>query len=429
MKNFSFYSLGCKLNFSEASSIAGDMKKAGYIQVDSTESPNICFINTCTVTQSADRKSKQAIKRIIKKYPEAFVVVTGCLAQISVEELAKIDGVDLILGNNEKFDILKYLDKVIKNKAPEIFNENIMGQDEFNPSFSLSDRTRSFFKVQDGCDYKCSYCIIPHARGKSRNISIKNTLSIAKNITKSDVKEIVLSGVNVGDFGKSTNERFVDLIKALDELSGIERFRISSIEPDLLTDEIVDFIAKSKSFVPHFHIPLQSGSGRILKLMKRRYGVSTFTNRINIIHSIMPLACIGVDIITGFPGETDEDFQETYEYLKLIDISYIHVFPYSERNNTYSVKMHPKINSEKIKKRKKILQYLSEEKKKKFYKKNIGQTANVLFESGELSGGLTGFTTNYIKVEIPYDKGKLNTIMSVKLKGIIENGNMSCEFL
>ena len=425
MKKFAFHTLGCKLNFSESSSIARNMREAGFVQADPGEEANVCFINTCTVTVAADRKSRQAIKKIVNRNPNAFIVVTGCYVQLSPEDVYKIPGVDLILGNVEKFNILKYISELEQKSKPDIHISDILNSENFIPGYSLSSRTRSFFKVQDGCDYNCSYCTIPNARGRSRNNSIRETLKIAREIASTDVKEIVLSGVNVGDFGKSTNESFFDLIMELDKIPGIERFRISSIEPDLLSDNIISFVSNSNCFMPHFHIPLQSGSDRILKLMKRRYNLKQFSDRLEKIHTAIPDVCVGVDIITGFPGETEEDFRETYKFLENKDISYFHIFSFSDRNNTEAYDIYPKTKPKVISGRRLILHKLGIEKRNNFYTDNVGQIKNVLFESKESMGKLSGLTPNYIKTEIPWNKGFVNTILSVSLDGINEDGNMT----
>ncbi len=401
------------------------MKEVGYIQAQEGEEADVCFVNTCTVTGSADKKSRQAIRKISNNNPNAFIIATGCYAQLNPEEVNNLQGVDLILGNTEKFDILKYISESPGKSKPGIYVSELIDSGNFKPSYSLNSRTRSFLKVQDGCDYNCSYCTIPGARGPSRNNSIGETIKIAREIASTNVKEIVLSGVNVGDFGRSTNESFYDLINELDKIEGIERYRISSIEPDLLLDNIINFVSKSNSFMPHFHIPLQSGSGRMLKLMKRRYNLKLFSEKLDKLHSAIPGVCVGVDIITGFPGETEEDFENTYKFLEKKNISYFHIFSYSDRDNTEAFYIHPKTESKTISQRSKILQELGKVKRMNYYSNNLGQTKIVLFENKEIKGKLSGLTENYIKTEIPWDKGLVNTLLSVKLEGINENGNMT----
>jgi len=409
--------------------MARNLENSGFRQAGPEDKADLCFINTCTVTSSADKKSRQAIKKIKNRHPDAFIIVTGCYVQLNKDNVVEIPGVDLILGNNEKFNIQEYLPKLQKKSNPEVYVSDIDKSNSFSPSFSLSRRTRSFLKIQDGCDYNCSYCTIPHARGPSRNNSINKTISVVKEIANTEVKEIVLSGVNVGDFGKSTNENFLDLISELDKINGIDRYRISSIEPDLLSDSIIDFVSNSNRFMPHFHIPLQSGTEKILKLMRRRYNLDLFSDRIEKIHSTITNACVGIDIITGFPGESDEDFMTTYNFLKEMNISYFHVFSYSDRENTSSNKIYPKTESKIISERSKILQDLGIKKKHNYYCSNIGLTQKVLFENQEKNGKLSGHSTNYIKTEIPWNKGYVNTILSVKYEGINENGNMTGEVL
>lgn len=424
LKRFVFKTLGCKLNYSESSSIIRDLKKSGFIEAEKGEMVDLCIINTCSVTNSADRKSRQAINKIINNFPQAFIIVIGCYVQLQADKILNIPGVDLILGNAEKQDILKYISDKKEKREIGKFLTDVKEHIKFESSYSTSGRTRSFFKIQDGCDYNCSYCTIPHARGRSRSDTISRTIETVKIIAGTDIQEVVLSGVNVGDFGKPANETLFDLIVELDKILAIHRFRISSIEPDLLSDKIIDFVASSRSFVPHFHIPLQSGSDRILKLMKRRYNLKVFSDRIDRILSIIPNACIGADIITGFPGESENDFNDTYKYLKDKEISYLHIFSYSERNNTEALNISPKIKPDIISERSRKLQSLGREKKNIFYKKNLDSVMKVLFESEDSDGNLTGLTANYIKVEIPFDKGKVNRILSVKLDRINDNGNI-----
>lgn len=430
-KKVAFYTLGCKLNFSETSTIARLFEDAGFAKVDFEDTPDVYVINTCSVTENADKKCKQLVKRATKINPDAFVVIVGCYAQLKPEEIAKITGVDMVLGANEKFNILEHLEKKEgKLLQPEVTYDNIKNTKEFVPSFSLGDRTRSFLKVQDGCDYFCTFCTIPLARGKSRNASIQETLFEAEKIAATDVKEVVLTGVNIGDFGQGSGSNFYQLIKAMDKIQGIDRFRISSIEPNLLSNEIIDFCLKESSgFVPHFHIPLQSGSNRLLKLMRRKYERELYAERVEHIKSIRPDACIGVDVIVGFPGETDEDFMETVDFLKDLDVSYLHVFTYSERANTGAPKLGEKVPMEVRRERSKQLHLLSDRKKRQFYTENVGTKRSVLFEHEEDEGIMYGFTENYIKVKFPYDASMTNTFKEVQLTEVDRDGIMKCELI
>ncbi|HVA99612.1 MAG TPA: tRNA (N(6)-L-threonylcarbamoyladenosine(37)-C(2))-methylthiotransferase MtaB, partial [Bacteroidia bacterium] len=381
-KKVAFHTLGCKLNYSETSSIARDFEKNGYTKVDFKEAADIYVINTCSVTENADRECRQIVNAALAKVPDAFIVITGCYAQLKPEQVSKIKGVDLVLGASEKFNALKYIENTTKNEFAAIYSCDIDDVNSFKASYSLGDRTRSFLKVQDGCDYNCSFCTIPLARGNSRSDSIENVVKNAKEITKSGVKEIVLTGVNIGDFGKnnfSTSPKtFFDLAKELDKIEGIERIRISSIEPNLLKDEIIELVAASKHFVPHFHIPLQSGSNEILKKMRRRYLRELYVERVEKIKSLMPHCCIGVDVIVGFPGETDEHFMETYNFLNTLPISYLHVFTYSERDNTDAIKMNEVVPISVRKQRNKMLRILSAKKQHQFYQEQLGKTFSVL---------------------------------------------------
>ncbi len=424
-KKVAFYTLGCKLNFSETSTISRDFEKNGYSKVNFTSEANVYVINTCTVTELADKKCRNAIRRAVKKSPEAKIIAIGCYAQLKPEVLSQIKGIDLILGNHEKFKIFDYLKSTEKTNHPEIYTCPIEMQDHFSPSYSINDRTRSFLKIQDGCDYHCSYCTIPLARGKSRNQPIKEIIKQAIEIGQSGVKEIVLTGVNTGDFGKSTGESFLELIKKLDKIDAIERIRISSIEPNLLTDAIIEFVNGSNKFVPHYHIPLQSGCNDILKLMQRRYKRELFAEKINSIHEINPYSCIGVDVIVGFPGETDEMFDETKSFLGSLDISYLHVFTYSERKNTKSALMDNKVSDKEKNIRSKTLLELSEKKRLQFYSRNIGHNVNVLFESQNQAGKMFGFTENYIKIEADYNTSFVNKVCKGKITRI--NSNFNCE--
>ncbi len=424
-KKVAFYTLGCKLNFSETSTIARSFEDEGFAKVNFDETPDIYVINTCSVTENADKKCKQLVKRALKINPNAFIAIIGCFAQLKPKQIAEIEGVDIVLGANEKFNIIKHLGDLEKdntNKA-KVLNENIKETKEFVPSFSFGDRTRSFLKVQDGCDYFCTFCTIPLARGKSRNASIQETLIEANKIAQTNIREVVLTGVNIGDFGQGKNENFYELVKALDKIEGIDRFRISSIEPNLLSDEIIDFtLNKAKRFVPHFHIPLQSGSDKLLKAMRRKYLSDLYVNRVNKIKSFVPHACIGVDVIVGFPGETDEDFMTTYNFLNTLDISYLHVFTYSERANTGAPKMSNRVPLHVRKDRSKMLHILSEKKKRKFYEDNLGTTQNVLWEGDNHDGFMHGFTENYIKVAKPFTEDDINTTEQVVLSTFLPDG-------
>ena len=416
-KTASFYTLGCKLNFSETSTISRDLEEEGYAKVDFEKGADIYVINTCSVTDQADKKCRNIVRKALKYNPFAFIIVIGCYAQLKPKEISKIKGVDLVLGAQEKFNIKNFLQNTLKKEDTVLLNEPIKNIKTFYPGFSLGDRTRSFFKIQDGCNYFCSFCTIPLARGKSRSANIENTIIKAKEIGRSEVKEVVLTGVNIGDFGHGTNENFYQLIKQLDKLNTIPRYRISSIEPDLLKDEIINFINSSKKFTPHFHIPLQSGSNELLKKMRRRYDTELYAKRIKLIKELMPKACIGVDVIVGFPSETEEEFNKTVNFLKSLPISYLHVFTYSERANTTAPRMEQIIPLEIRRNRSKQLRILSLKLKLKFYNENVGYIGNVLFETHE-DDFLIGFTENYIKVKVPFKKGLLNTIQKVKIEKI-----------
>ncbi|GDX52370.1 tRNA (N(6)-L-threonylcarbamoyladenosine(37)-C(2))-methylthiotransferase MtaB [Bacteroidota bacterium] len=423
-KTIAYHTLGCKLNFAETSTIARNLEKEGYNKVKFDDAANIYLINTCSVTENADKETRTIVKRALRNSPDAKIVVVGCYAQLKPEEIASIEGVDLVVGTNDKFNLAKYFEQLPEEKVhgekAVFFSCDISEVNFFKSSYSLGERTRAFLKVQDGCDYSCTYCTIPLARGKSRSDSTANVVIQAKELEKAGVKEIVLTGVNIGDFGinaadNSRNENFFELIQALDAETDIDRFRISSIEPNLLKDEMIDFVSKSKSFMPHFHIPLQSGSDEVLKNMKRRYLRDTYVSRVEKIKSVMPHACIGVDVIVGFPGETDELFNETVDFLLSLDVSYLHVFTYSERANTEAALMTEKIPMRIRQERNKILRQLSEKKRNHFYAEHIGTTRIVLFESDEHNGLLEGFSDNYIKVKVPYHSSLINNIFSVKL--------------
>jgi len=410
-----YISLGCKLNFAETSSLGRMMGESGYRKIKAGENPDVCIINTCSVTETADKKSRQAINKVIRRYPEAIIVVTGCYAQLKSEEIASIPGVHLILGANEKFDVSEYLDRIKKEKSPLVMTSNLKDIKEFLPSFSCDDRTRYFLKVQDGCDYFCTYCTVPLARGRSRNGSIGQLVDQAGIIASEGGKEIVLTGVNIGDFGKSTGESFLELLKALDEVQGIERYRISSIEPNLLTEDIIRFVAKSRHFAPHFHIPLQAGDDELLSLMHRRYDCALFKSRIDFIRREIPDAFIGVDVIAGSRGETPELFENTYRFIEGLDISQLHVFSYSERPGTQALSIGYVVKPSDKKERHYRLQQLSDAKWKSFYERYIGKTVHVLFEHTFSDGLMHGFSENYIRVEVPYRKEWINQVIPVQL--------------
>ncbi|MEY3437800.1 MAG: hypothetical protein RL265_385 [Bacteroidota bacterium] len=427
-KKVAFYTLGCKLNFSETSTIARNFEEGGYAKVDFEEIPDIYVINTCSVTENADKKCKQLVKKALKINPEAFVAIIGCFAQLKPVEISKIPGVDLVLGANEKFNILEHIEKLqTKQEQAIVSYESIKKTEDFIPAFSLGDRTRSFLKVQDGCDYFCTFCTIPLARGKSRNASISKTIAEAKKISETAVKEVVLTGVNIGDFGQNGDENFFELVQELDRVEGIDRFRISSIEPNLLSNEIIHFcLQESKHFVPHFHIPLQSGSNRLLQVMRRKYLRELYAERVAFIKSLRTDTCIGVDVIVGFPGETDAEFMETMDFLKDLDISYLHVFTYSERANTTAVKLGEPVPMSVRRERSKQLHILSDKKKRAFYEQNIGTFRTVLFEHEEDNGIMYGFTENYVKVKMAYDAQMVNTFQRIELTEIDRDGIMKC---
>lgn len=408
------YTLGCKLNFSESSTLARSFEEAGYARVDFEDAPDVFVINTCSVTENADKKCKQLVRKAKEINPSGYVAIVGCYAQLKPEEIAKIPGVNMVLGANEKFKLVEEVEANFGQEEQVVKNESIKHALTFNPSFSAGDRTRSFLKIQDGCDYFCTFCTIPLARGRSRNASIEDTLKEARKLESSPVREVVLTGVNIGDFGQGGDENFFQLVQALDRLEGIDRFRISSIEPNLLSNEIIDFcLTQSQRFMPHFHIPLQSGSDRILKLMRRKYDRTLFQNRVEQIKGINPACCIGVDVIVGFPGESDEDFRETMDFLQSLDVSYLHVFTYSERANTTAVKLGDPVPMHVRKDRSKQLHWLSDRKKQQFYHSQLGKHLNVLFEQEEDEGKMYGFTENYLKVERPFDASLVNQLVPV----------------
>lgn len=429
-----YHTLGCKLNFAETSTIARQLIDAGYDKVGFDEKANIYVINTCSVTENADRECKLHVKRAMKANPEGLVVIVGCYAQLKPEEISQIEGVDLVLGAKEKFNILSYLDDLEKTENEGIVHScEIEETDFFIGSYSIGDRTRAFLKVQDGCDYKCTYCTIPLARGISRSDTIENVLRNAAEIAAKDIKEIVLTGVNIGDYGKGEfgNKRhehtFLDLISELDKVEGIERIRISSIEPNLLKDESIELVSKSRSFVPHFHIPLQSGSDDVLKKMKRRYLTKLYSDRVSKIREVMPDAAIGVDVIVGFPGETEEKFMETYNFLNELPITYLHVFTYSERENTEATAMDGVVPVAERKKRNKMLRILSEKKKMAFYQTQLGKTLPVLWEHENKDGKMFGFTENYVRVQKDFDPASVNQIEFLNLEKILSDGTVSVQ--
>ncbi len=428
-KTVAFYTLGCKLNYSETSSIARQFEREGYMEVKFDEGADIYVINTCSVTDFADRKCRQVVRRALKNSPSAYVVVIGCYAQLKPESIAAIPGVDLVLGAAEKFRILEFINELTKVPGKGMVRAGaVKGANDFVDAFSFGDRTRSFLKVQDGCDYKCSFCTIPLARGKSRNDTIENVVQNAKAIAGLGVKEIVLTGVNIGDFGNGSEvieegltkreASFIDLIKALDEVEGIKRFRISSIEPNLCTDEIIAFVAQSSRFVPHFHMPLQSGNNKQLRMMRRRYRRELYAERVSHIKSLLPDCCIGVDVIVGFPGETEEDFLETYRFINALEVSYLHVFTYSERPNTPAAQFGDVVPLAERRRRNKMLTILSDKKRRHFYEKHLGKEKPILFELHRDKTLMSGFTDNYIKIVAPFDSEMINEVVPAKLNTI-----------
>ena len=433
-KKVAFYTLGCKLNFSETSTIARSFKDEGFERVDFSETADIYVINTCSVTENADKRFKTIVKQAQKTNVDAFVAAVGCYAQLKPQELADVNGVDLVLGATEKFKITDYLNDLTKNDFGEVHSCDINDADFYVGSYSIGDRTRAFLKVQDGCDYKCTYCTIPLARGISRSDELENVIKNAKEISARGIKEIVLTGVNIGDYGKGEfgnkkhEHTFLELVQALDMVDGIERLRISSIEPNLLKNETIEVVSQSRAFVPHFHIPLQSGHNAILKLMKRRYMRELYVDRVKKINEVMPHACIGVDVIVGFPGETDEHFLETYNFLNTLDISYLHVFTYSERDNTEASNFQDIVPKNIRSKRSKMLRGLSAKKRRAFYEKQIGTSRSVLFESENKAGYIHGFTENYVKVKAPWNPELVNTIHQVNLTTIDDDGLVRFEY-
>ena len=431
MKKVAFYTLGCKLNFAESSSIARSLEPMGFARAEFQDNPDLFVINTCSVTEQADKKCKKVVREAKKVNPASTVVIIGCYAQLKPEEISAIPGVDLVLGANEKFQLPEllppYLNRV-SSDLPKLIASEIRYDLDYHASYSVNDRTRTFLKVQDGCDYPCSYCTIPLARGQSRSDTVEKVLGLIEEISAKGVKEIVLTGVNIGDFGIQNGKRvetFFQLVQAIEEKSSIQRFRISSIEPNLLTSEMITFLGASKKFVPHFHIPLQSGSNAVLRLMKRRYQRELYVDRVSSIKEVMPNACIGVDVIVGHPGETPELFLETYEFLNSLDISYLHVFPYSERPNTYAVDIKPKVDGMQKAERSKMLHILSDKKRRAFYESQAGLKGQVLFEESAVPGTMEGFSENYVRVVVPFDPLQINTIQEVRYKALNEHGEMS----
>lgn len=428
LKRVAFHTLGCKLNYSETSTLARNFEGEGFARVGFDEAADVYVINTCSVTENADKRFGYHVRKALLLNPEAFIVAVGCYAQLKPKELAAVHGVDLVLGATEKFKITDYLNDLTKNTVAEVYSCDIREADFYVSSYAFGDRTRAFLKVQDGCDYKCTFCTIPLARGISRSDKLENVVRQARQIAEKGIREIVLTGVNIGDYGKGEfgnkkhEHTFLELIQALDELEGLHRLRISSIEPNLLSDDIIDFVARSRSFVPHFHIPLQSGSNTLLRAMRRRYLRELYTERVTRIRSKMPHACIGVDVIVGFPGETDSLFLETYEYLNALDISYLHVFTYSERDNTPAASMPSAVPQAIRAKRSKMLRVLSAKKRRAFYESQLGRTGTVLYEGENKEGYIHGFTENYVKVKAPWDPALVNTFQVVRLDHIDADG-------
>lgn len=419
-----FYTLGCKLNFSETSTVARQFSERGFEKVEFGSYADVCVINTCSVTDNADRKCRKIVRQALNANPSAFVAIIGCYAQLKPQEIVAIPGVDLVLGAGQKFRLFDFVDDFSKREVGEALAGDIGQVNGFMESFSLGDRTRSFLKIQDGCDYKCSFCTIPLARGKSRSDSLENVLTNARTIAQNGVKEIVLTGVNTGDYGKDQPHDFLDVVQAIDEVEGIERIRISSIEPNLLTNEIIEFTATSKRFMPHFHIPLQSGNDEMLAAMRRRYRRDLYVDRVTRIKELMPHACIGVDVIVGFPGETEAHFLDTYQFLNELDVSYFHVFTYSERANTHALTLPDPVPMQERNKRSKMLRTLSEKKKRYFYNQFVGQTRPVLIEAEKKGDRMFGFTDNYIKVALPVAADQFNSLAQCELTEVDPQGLM-----
>lgn len=428
-KRVSFHTLGCKLNFSESSTLAREFERGGYVRVESHEPTDVAVINSCSVTEHADKKCRNIIRKIHRRNPNAIIAVTGCYAQLKPNDIAAIDGVDIVLSNNDKGDLYKRVIELERKGKAEVYSCSTESLTRFFAAYSSGERTRSFLKVQDGCDYKCAYCTIHYARGSSRNIAITEIVKEAEEIAAAGQREIVITGINTGDFGRTTGEKFIDLLRALDKVEGIDRYRISSIEPNLITDEIIEFCAASPKFMPHFHIPLQSGSTHILALMRRRYTAERYRERIAKIRSLMPDTFLGVDVIVGFPGEGEEEFMQTYNLLKEVGASFLHIFPFSERPGTPAVAMPNKVQSRISTERVSRLEELSAELHREFCQRYIGTERKVLFESTDKNGMMYGYTDNYIRVSAPYDTAKINTIVTVKLNSFDEEGNISCEIV
>ncbi len=426
-KKAAFYTLGCKLNFSETSTIAGSFKEVGFERVDFEEKADVYVINTCSVTNQGDKESRNIIRRAVRNNPDAMVIVVGCYSQLKPEEVGHIEGVDMVLGTQEKFHIPAYLGNLEKRTTTEIKTTRLADIKSYHKAFSWGDRTRSFLKIQDGCDYYCSFCTIPYARGKSRNDNIQNTAAEAKKAVDKGFREVILTGVNIGDFGKSTGENFLDLLKALESVEGLQRLRLGSIEPNLLKDEIIKLVAGSKVIMPHFHIPLQAGSDEILSLMKRKYSTGLFAKRVHRIREIVPHAFIGVDVIAGTNGETEELFQQSYDFINSLEISQLHAFTYSERSGTQALKIPWKVEIEDRKRRTQMYINLSEKKLRAFYEKQLGTRQTVLFEEQTKKDKIVGFTENYIKVETRHDESLVNQMKKVTLKSILPNGHVSVE--
>jgi len=434
-KSIAFHTLGCKLNFSETSALGRKATEAGFLITPFNEPADAYVINTCSVTEQADKRCRQIVRRALRQNPDAYVVVVGCYAQLKPKEISEIPGVDAVLGAAEKFRLVEYLTDLTKEEKGSFYACDIEEVTGFNEAFSYGDRTRTFLKVQDGCDYTCAFCTIPLARGKSRSTTVEDVIQQAQAIGKTDCKEIVLTGVNLGDFGKGpdgskkSEETFYDLVQAIDQVEGIDRIRISSIEPNLLSDEIIEFVAQSNRFVPHFHVPLQSGSNTILGSMRRRYKRELYESRVAKIKALMPHCCIGVDVIVGFPGETEELFLETYEFLNKLDVSYFHVFTYSERDNTLAATMDGVVSPHDRSRRNKMLRILSEKKRRAFYEQHIGENRPVLFETEDRDGEMHGFTDNYIKVTMPFEQALTNTIQEVELTEVNSDGKVDGVFV
>lgn len=424
-----FYTLGCKLNFSETSAIARNFEEAGYAKVAFEDHANVYVINTCSVTDNADKKCRYYVKRALKINPDAKVIVVGCYAQLKPQEIADIPGVSMVLGADEKFNVIEHLEQIDNTEETAVFNRPIKETRDFHPAFSSGDRTRTFLKVQDGCNYFCAFCTIPLARGVSRSANIADTVAEARKAATEGAREIVLTGVNIGDFGYGTDENFLGLIRELDKIETVDRFRISSIEPNLLSNDIIDFVARSEKFVPHFHIPLQSGNDELLERMRRRYRSDLYRDRVERIKSTMPDACIGVDVIVGFPGETEARFEETYRFLQELDVDYLHVFSYSERPNTTAIRMDGVVPSKERSRRSKMLRILSTKKKRKFYRNQEGTHRLVLLEAEEHGNQMFGFTENYVKVSLPFDAALINTVQPVVLEGVNSDGVMEAKRL